>query len=146
MEDDLRKNIKWKTTSKKQNEDDLKKMKKTYKINGKKMKTTSKYFFLIEDNLKKNPNHFLIPLKFRGKPSLGLAQLSKILSSSMGQSKRQTIALITSNIGYQSLPLAGLEVGLVIGISVLLGTNLYSFTVFSIPQNLPSGIHKSLLM
>ena len=39
-------------------EDDLKKIK---------MKTTSK------------KNIFLIPLKFRGKPFLGLAQLSKIL-------------------------------------------------------------------
>jgi hypothetical protein len=35
----------------------------------------------MEDDLKikKNKNLFLIPLKFRGKPFLGLAQLSKIL-------------------------------------------------------------------
>jgi hypothetical protein len=36
----------------------------------------------MEDNLKKKKkkkkNLFLIPLKFRGKPFLGLAQLSKI--------------------------------------------------------------------
>ena len=57
MEEDLKKN---------KNEDDLKKMKK--------MKTTSKK---NEDDLKKNL--FLIPLKFSGKPFLGLAQLSKIL-------------------------------------------------------------------
>jgi hypothetical protein len=41
------------------------------------MKTTSKRFFSNEDDLKKN-HLFLIPLKFRGKPFLGLAQLSKI--------------------------------------------------------------------
>ena len=32
----------------------------------------------MEKNKKINKNHFLIPLKFRGKPFLGLAQLSKI--------------------------------------------------------------------
>ena len=31
-----------------------------------------------KDDLTKNKNHFLIPLKFRGKPFPGLAQLSKI--------------------------------------------------------------------
>ena len=42
------------------NEDDLKKMKNE------------------EDLIKKIKNLLLIPLKFRGKPFLGLAQLSKI--------------------------------------------------------------------
>ena len=32
----------------------------------------------MEDDLKKIKNLFSIPLKFRGKPFLGLAQLSKI--------------------------------------------------------------------
>ena len=34
-----------------------------------------------EDDLNKNKNLFSIPLKFRGKPFLGLAQLSKIFKS-----------------------------------------------------------------
>ena len=60
MEEDLKKiNI---------NEDDLKKMEKN-EGDLKKMEKN-------EDNL--NKNLFLIPLKFRGKPFLGLAQLSKI--------------------------------------------------------------------
>jgi hypothetical protein len=60
-------------------ENSLKKM-KTTKIRGKKKKTSKK-------------NLFLIPLKFRGKPFLGLAQLSKIflyifiLKSNLGTSK-----------------------------------------------------------
>jgi hypothetical protein len=33
----------------------------------------------IKDDLKKNKNLFLIPLKWGGKPFLGLAQLSKIV-------------------------------------------------------------------
>ena len=57
----LKKRRRMKTTSKK-----MKKMKTTSKKNKKKMKTTSK------------KNLFLIPLKFRGKPFLGLAQLSQI--------------------------------------------------------------------
>ena len=52
------------------------------------MKTTSKKKLnKNEDDLKKNI--FLIPLKFRGKPFLGLAQLSKIycdIFSSQSQS------------------------------------------------------------
>ena len=71
-EDDLKKE-KWKTTSKKMKngrrpqkkmED---KLKKIMENNLKKRKTTSK----------KNKK-ILIPLKFRGKPFLGLAQLSKL--------------------------------------------------------------------
>ena len=44
------------------------------------MKTTSKK---NEDDLKKNL--FLIPLKFRGKPFLGLAKLSKIFQEFIGK-------------------------------------------------------------
>ena len=57
MEDDLKKNIK-------KMEDDPKNTK--------------------NDDLKKNINLFLIPLKFRGKPFLGLAQLSKIFCNING--------------------------------------------------------------
>jgi hypothetical protein len=76
MEDNLEK--KWKTTSTKngnsqKKEDDLnKKWKQPKKM--KKWKTTSKKE-KREDDLKRI-NLFLIPLHFRGKPFLGLAQLS----------------------------------------------------------------------
>ena len=59
---------KWKTTSKKM-ENNLKKNEKKWKTTSKKRKK--------EDDLQKNL--FLIPLKFMGKPFLGLAQLFKIL-------------------------------------------------------------------
>ena len=61
MKTTSKKNKKWRQLQQKiKNEDDLKKMKN-------------------EDDLKKNQK-ILIPLKFRGKPFLGLAQLSKILN------------------------------------------------------------------
>ena len=83
MEDDLKKmrEKKWKMTSKKikngrrpqknklEEENDLKKIILKREDDQKKEKK--------EDDLK-NKNLFLIPLKFRGKPFLGLAQLSKI--------------------------------------------------------------------
>ena len=74
-------------------EDDLKKIKKIYlfsiplkfKIrNGrrpkknKKMEDDLKKNKKMEDDLKKSKNLFSIPYKFREKPFLGLAQLSKI--------------------------------------------------------------------
>ena len=74
MEDDLKKKIKkWRQPQKQtKNEDDLKK-------NGEKNEDDlKKKLNKNEDDLKKNI--FLIPLKFRGEPFLGLAQLSKILS------------------------------------------------------------------
>ena len=65
-------------------EDNLKKIKmeddpqKIMENNLKKMKTMEDDIKKeIKDDLKKLKN-FLIPLKFRGKPFLGLAQLSKI--------------------------------------------------------------------
>jgi hypothetical protein len=39
----------------------------------------------MEDDLKKNKNLFSIPLKSRGKPFLGLAQLSKIFDENIVQ-------------------------------------------------------------
>ena len=53
------------------------------KNNGKQPKKMNKK---MEDDLQKKRQHkkkylFLIPLKFRGKPFLGLAQLSKILKT-----------------------------------------------------------------
>ena len=69
MEDDL--NKKWKTTSTKIKMEDNPQKILENKINKIKFKK-------MEDDLKKNKNLFLIPLKFRGKPLLGSVQLSKI--------------------------------------------------------------------
>jgi hypothetical protein len=83
MEDDLNKNRKWKMTSKKvKMEDDLKtnnkweKRKTTQKRRKRKRDDQNKILKKEEDLNKKL---FPIPLKLRGKPFLGLAQLSKIV-------------------------------------------------------------------
>jgi hypothetical protein len=65
MEDDLQKNGRGPQKKMENNQKNIKKWKTTSKNKTKKPK--------------KNNNLFSIPLKFRGKPFLGLAQLSKIL-------------------------------------------------------------------
>ena len=74
MKDDFKKNNgkKPKKTKWEKNEDDLKKM-------GKKWRRPKKNEKKWRWPQKKIKNLFLIPLRFRGKPFLGLAQLSKIV-------------------------------------------------------------------